>query len=173
MRKLALTLLPLLLLACDREPMAPKATPVPSFAATSDWTTEVLDLPAGDFTFYAPCIDDWFDEVGPITNSFHTVTTNNGSLLYIKVGFLEGFHLVGDRTGMWNPAVPNQQGTYVERIPGGPGSYTFHYYLTPYFYVNEVSGTKMNWTLMLKVTINANGQVTVDRDMEPCNIVGK
>ena len=66
MRKLALTLVPLLLLACSREPTAPDAAPAPTFAATSDWTDSVLNLPPGDIKFYASCINDMMDEVGPI-----------------------------------------------------------------------------------------------------------
>ena len=173
MRRLALTLVPLLLVACGREPAAPDAVPVPTFKTTSDWTDVVVDLPAGDAKYYAACVDDWLDEVGPILQSFHTVTTNNGSLGYIKVRLLDGFHLVGDNTGIWNPAVPNQGGAWVERIPAVKDGYTFHYIITPYQIVNEVSGTKINWPLMLNVTINANGTVTVNRDYEPCNILGK
>ena len=47
MRTLALTIVSLLLLACAREPAAPDMS-VPSFAATSDWTDQVVNLPPGD-----------------------------------------------------------------------------------------------------------------------------
>jgi hypothetical protein len=174
MRKLALALVPLLLLGCSREPAAPDAVLAPTFSATSDWNEEVFDLPAGDIKFFAPCVDDWFDEVGPILNRFHLVTTKDGSLFYIKVRQLDGFHIVGDKTGVWNPAVPNQEATYTERIPAGViGSYSFHYSLIPYIFVSEVNGTKIDWPLLLKVTINPNGEVTVNRDFEPCHILGK
>lgn len=173
MRKLALTLVPLLVLACGQEPVAPEAVPAPAFAATSDWTDVVVDLPAGDFKFYAPCVDDYFDEVGPILLSFHTVTTDNGTLFYSKLRVLEGFHIVGDRTGLWNQAVPNQGGTSVQHIPAGTGSYTFHYNLDPYLYVSEASGTKMNWPYQVKVTVTPNGQVAVNRTADWCKIIGK
>lgn len=174
MRKLALTIVPVLLAACNREPATADSAILPQYSATSDWTEQVFDLPSGDSKFYAPCVGDWFDEVGPISNRFHTVTTDNGSLLYIKVRQLSGFRIVGDKTGIWNPAVPNQEGTYTERIPAGQtGSYSFHYSLIPYIFVSEVSGTKIDWPLLLKVTINANGVVTVNRDFEPCHILGK
>jgi len=176
MRKPLLTLVPLLfLVSCDQEPAAPTlqaVQPTPAFAAASDWTEEVLDLPAGDIRFHAPCVNDWFDEVGPVLNRHHTVTTINGSLVYIKVRQLDGFHIVGDKTGIWNPALPDQEGTYTERIPAGATAYSFHYSLIPYIFVSEESGTKMNWPLLLKVTINANGQVTVNLDFE-CKILGK
>jgi hypothetical protein len=173
MRKPALTLMSLLFLACGKEPAAPDAALLPAFSATSDWTDQVVNLPPGDVKYYAPCVDDSLDEVGPILQSFHTVTTGNGTYFFIKVRVLEGFHLVGDATGIWNPAVPNQQATYSERVSGVNGSYSLHFrtFLTPI--VNEVSGTKINWPLRITVTINANGQVTVDRAIEACNIVGK
>ena len=174
MRALPLTLLPLFLVACERQAVAPYAALRPAFSATSDWTDQLVNLPPGDEKFYAPCVDDWFDEVGPILQSWHIVTTDNGSLVYLKVRFPDGYHNVGDRTGIWNPAVPGQEATYTERIPAGEaGSYTFHYSLTPFIMVSEVSGTKIDWTLHLKVTINPNGEVTVNRDFEPCHILGK
>jgi len=172
MRRLALTLVSLLSLACGREPTAPDAGLVPAFAATSDWNDQVVNLPPGDVKYYASCIDDMMDEVGPLLQSFHTVATANGTYGYIKIRWLDGFHLVGDATGIWNPAVPNQQATYAERISDISGSYRFHFSTNPYQIVNEVSGTKVNWALRITVTVNANGQLTVDRAMEPCNIVG-
>lgn len=173
MRKLALTLVPLLLLACSREPTAPDAAPTPTFAATSDWTDSVVNLPPGDFKFYASCINDMMDEVGPILQSFHTVTTAKGTYFYIKIRWLDGFHLVGDSTGVWNPAAPNQQATYGERISGVNGSYSFRFRTTPYQIVSELTGTTINWPLRITVTITANGLVTVDRTFEQCNIIGK
>lgn len=149
------------------------ADPAPTFAVTSDWTDVRLDLPAGDIKFYAPCVDDWFDEVGSYIQSIHTVTTDDGSLFYIKFRSLEGFRIVGDRTGNWNLGVPIQQASWVERIPKGTGSYSFNFSLNPYLYVNEVSGIKMNWPLLVKVTINANGQLTVNRESFLCKILGK
>ena len=167
--------IPLSLLAVACESVSGPAAPLlaPTFAATSDWTDVRLDLPAGDIKFYAPCVDDWFDEVGSYIQSIHTVTADNGSLFYIKFRSLEGFQIVGDRTGKWNLGVPIQQATWVERIPGGTGSYSFNFSLNPYLYVNEASGVRMNWPLLVKVTVNANGQVTVNREMFLCKILGQ
>lgn len=173
MRRLALTLVSLLLLACNRESVAPDTGLVPTFAATSDWTDQVVNLPPGDVKYYASCIGDMMDEVGPLLQSFHTVTTANGTHFYIKIRWLDGFHLVGDSTGIWNPAVPNQQAMYSERISAVNESYSFHFSTNPYQIVNEVSGTKVNWPLRVTVTVNANGQVTVDRLAGACNIIGK
>jgi hypothetical protein len=174
MRRLALALVSLLFLACSKEPAAPDAAMVPTFTATSDWTDQVVNLPLGDFKFYAPCVNDSLDEVGPLLQSFHMVTTANGTIFFIKIRWLDGFHLVGDATGIWNPAVPNQQATFFEKtISLANGSYSFHFNTNPYQIVNEASGIKINWPVKTTVTINANGQVTVDRTREPCNIVGK
>jgi len=171
---LRLTLpLSLLAVACESVPDPAAPGPAPMFAATSDWTDVPLDLPAGDIKFYAQCVDDWFDEIGSYVQSIHTVAVDDGSLFYIKFRSLEGFQIVGDRTGEWNLAVPTQQATWVERIPGGTGSYSFNFSLNPYVYMNAVSGVKMNWPLLVKVTINATGQVTVNREMSLCRILGR
>lgn len=167
------------LVACKEQPTAPPqqthTAPAPSFsAATSGWTEFVFTADSGDGTFYAPCIDDYLDEIGHIEFRVHTVTTDNGSLTTHHVHVLDDFHLRGDRTGTWEPALPNlMYGTYEEHSPGVNGAYEFRDNFNPYFYVNTVSGTKMNFPLKLKVTINANGEVTVDRSVERCDIVGK
>ena len=173
MRRFAPTFVSLLFVACNGAPAAPDVALLPAFSATSDWTDQVVNLPPGDVKYYASCVDDMLDEVGPLLQSFHTVTTANGTHFFIKIRWLDGFHLVGDVTGIWNPAVPNQQATYAERISEVNGSYIFHFRANPYQIVNEVSGTKINWPLRVTVTVNANGQVTVDRLFEACNIIGK
>jgi hypothetical protein len=172
MKRLALASISLLFLACGEEPAGPDVALTPSFlAAQTDWTDQVVNLPAGDEYFYADCIDDQLDEVGPLLWNIHTVTEDNGTLFYIKIRWLDGFHLVGSRTGIWNPAVPNQGGVYVERISGVSGSYSFHFTTSPYSIVNETTGTKLLWPLFVQITIDANGQMRVNRVWGMCKIV--
>lgn len=172
MRSIALTLVPLFLLACDREPVAPDAALPPSFAATSEWTEQVGNDPAGDGTWAMSCIDDVVDIVGPSLMRFHAVTTADGSLFSFQWLALDGYRLVGDKTGVWNAVEPNR-GTLTERFPGAVGSYVLHYTLNQVF-VNETRGARLSWPFKAKVTIDANGQIRVDRVMDPgCSIVGK
>ena len=72
MRKLALTLIPLLLLACNQEPTAPASGPAPSFSATSEWQEVVLSL---DWVLYNQCLDEDLHGTGTSFISVHAVTT--------------------------------------------------------------------------------------------------
>lgn len=178
MRKLlAILALGATVMACSDQATSPQGkgpavAPRASLAATSDWTEVLLNLPAGDGAFYADCTDDFLDEVGPALLRYHTVATENGTLLSFQLRTLDGYHLVGVKTGIWNP-VPPQQGVLTERIPGAVGSYTFHYSLTQGFQ-NVASGTRIYWPTQTKVTVNANGTVTVEREkFEACHIVGQ
>lgn len=178
MRKLlAILALGATVVACSDQATSPQGkgpavAPRGSLAATSDWTEEVLDLPAGDAAFYADCTDDSLDEVGPALLRYHTVATENGTLFSFQLRTLDGYHLVGVKTGIWNP-VPPQQGVLTERIPEAVGSFTFHYSLTQGFQ-NVASGTRIYWPTQTKVTVNANGTVAVVREkFEACHIVGQ
>jgi len=175
---LALALPVALLMACKDQPSAPleqtHSAAAPSFAATSGWSEFVYYAEPG-YKIYATCIDDSLDEIGHIQFRVHTVTTDNGSLVTHHVHVLDDFHLLGDKTGIWKPALPNLlYGTYEEHSSAVNGAYEFRDNFNPYIYVNQVSGTKINWPLKLKMTINANGVVTVDRSPagEWCNIIG-
>ena len=176
-RMLAVLALGAAVIACSEQATSPSdrtpaAIPMASVAATSDWTEQLMDAPLGDYTYYANCIDDFLDEVGPVLLRYHTVTTGGGSLLYFQVQPLDGYHLVGDKTGIWNPVLP-QQGTFTERFPGSVGSYALHYTLMQGF-VNEASGTRIFWPTTSKVTINPNGTLTVERGVwDVCHIAGQ
>lgn len=177
-RLLAVLALGAVVVACSEQATSPQTerratTPGISFAATSGWSEPVYYAPPGDGTFYAPCIDDYVDEIGHMLWRIHTVTTANGYLITHHVRVLDDWHLLGDKTGIWKP-LPNQlYGTYQEHGSLVNGVYEFRDNINPYIYVNEVSGTKMNFPLKVRVTINANGVVTVDRFVETCDIVGQ
>ena len=170
MRRLALLLVPLFLVACDREPVAPDVDPTFA-AATSEWTTTVVEFPAGDQFFYCAAVDDTFDEVGHVQERLHTVSTDEGFLLFFKWRGLDDFHLVAERTGDWYPAT-NGTSTYVERGSFTHDTYTFSFRAEPYIMVSENSGMKIRWPVRIHMTVNANGQVTVDHYAEPCQILG-
>jgi len=172
----ALALPVALLVACKDQPSAPlqqtDGAQVPSFAATSGWSEFVYYVEPG-YKFYAACIDDSVDESGHQQVRLHTVTTDNGSLITYQIHVLDDWHVLGDKTGIWKPALPNLlYAKYEERSSLVNGAYEFRINFNPYIYVNEVSGTKINNPLKLKMTINANGAVTVDRSQEGCNIIG-
>lgn len=171
MRRLALTLVPLLLFACSRETAAPDAARVPTFSAASDWTEESIDLPAGDAWSYASCIDDWMDEVGGLRLRYHFVDTPSGWLVYWKQSS-EGYYNVGVRTGNWYLAAP-LAGAAVQRASLANDGFKFVYNIDPAILVNEGSGTRINWPLRVTVTVNANGELKVERFANPCNTIGK
>ena len=100
MRKLALTIVPLVLLACGREPLAShtNATPSlgastaqPSYSATSASTNAPVAFP----------FEVTFDDINPCTGLVHTVTVSGTSYVQILDNGLISIHT--DRTITTSP----------------------------------------------------------------------
>lgn len=98
---LAFVIAPLLLFACDREPVAPEIAP-PLFSAThGEFVIEGTD----DFTDYVPCANDGLGELlqwsGPFRVTFRTVTSPSGNELWKNVGSetLDGYLVEGVTSG--------------------------------------------------------------------------
>lgn len=96
-----IVLVPLLLLACDREPVAPDIDP-PLFSAThGEFVAEGTD----DFTDYVSCANDGLGESlhwsGPWRLTVSTVTSNSGNELWKwkGVGYLDGYTVEGLTSG--------------------------------------------------------------------------
>ncbi|UCC71411.1 MAG: hypothetical protein JSV86_13575 [Gemmatimonadota bacterium] len=102
----ALLIVPLLLLACDREPVAPDTptpdTPTPSFSAThGEFVVEGTD----DATFFVSCANDGLGEMvhfeGPFRISGTTVTSSSGNWLGKAEAYeyLDGHQVTGLTSG--------------------------------------------------------------------------
>jgi len=161
-RCLSLTLLPLLLVACERQAVAPDRTDTPQFAATH-----------GQFTTTFSFVDDPADctanrrigEVllftGQLTYVERTTTTSSGnanvSYYYI---YDPAVHLVGQTSGtVWMIDATSTRITGNYNVHGDGSSWED---LLNEFYTN-VNGAHLHLISNYHVTVDANGNVTATR----------
>jgi len=80
MRRIAFTLVPLLLFACDRQPVAPDAIAAPQFQATTEWRrySEVWD----PSTENVPCRGTDFSIYGELAIRWHIVKASAERVQY-------------------------------------------------------------------------------------------
>ena len=106
MRRVALLLVPLLLFACDRTPVAPDIAP--TFGATK---SELVGSGTESFSQYLTCIDEVGEWSGPFSYLYTVTTTPSGNELWqlSEYNYLEGYQMVGQSSGdVWtivNPRV--------------------------------------------------------------------
>lgn len=161
MRCLPLTVLPLVLLACERQPVAPDQVLRPEFAATSDWTrlSFLFDFPG----VFVACRGETMHFYGEVPYQWHQVTSASGVYNY-------HFQL--------SPATPGSppyygvgetSGTVYLYKNGGPLNESFHLaagevhtYLDREAYVAE-NGDRLIVNRTFHITTNANGQLTVNK----------
>ena len=161
MRKLALALIPSLVLACDRGPAAPAAVSAPAFAASSDWTRSsfFFDFPG----VLVPCRRETMHFYGEVPYTSHQVSSASG---------VYNYHFQLSPQTPNNPpyyAVGETSGKVYLYKNGGPLNESFHLaagevhtYLDRETYVAE-NGDRLVTDLTFHVTTNANGQLTADK----------
>ena len=158
MRKLSLTLVPLLFLACGREPVGPTA---PVFGATSDWTGASLFL---SNAFYVPCLDDTVRFSGEVPYTLHEVASAAGpsgyTLRFIPVTPLtpqfSAVALTSGRTFWYQYGLPYNE-TF-RLVPGQVLNLKWHE-----VYRAEVGRDRLYNDGTIHLTINAGGVLVVDR----------
>lgn len=163
-------LVPLVLFACDREPAAPEVDLppefAPEFAATSEWYEDEFVLPEGDFFFYAPCVDDWFDEIGTVVRRRHRVIKDDGvALIKWQIRAGDDYVARGDMTGDWYAISGWNSQIITTSNPAYHYSWNLHWVVK-----NATTGTVLDWPIRVTVVENANGEVTVDHYAEPCKV---
>ena len=158
MRKLALPLVPLLLLACGREPVAPTA---PVFGATSDWTRASLFI---ENRVYVSCLDDTVRFSGEVPYPLHEVVSAAGPSGY-AFRFLpvtpvtpqfSAVALTSGKTYWYGNGLPYNESFRV--VPGQVLQLKWHE-----VYLAESGRDRLYNDGSLHVTVNANGLVVVDR----------
>jgi len=161
MRPLSLTLLPLLLAACEQPPVAPDQAPGPSFQAASEWTRASFsyDFPG----VFVACRGETMHFYGEVPYKMHEVTTASGGYNY--------FFQLSPATPASPPyyGVGETSGKVYLYKNGGPLNESFHLaagevhtYLDRETYVAE-NGDRLSVDRTFHITTNANGQLTVDR----------
>lgn len=162
-RCLLLTLLPLLLVACERQPVAPDRLVKPQFAATRDIVTGsvyLVDDPA-DCTAN-PNIGEVVLFTGRINVAFVATTTPSGNIdTTLKTIYDPAAHLVGQTSGtvwMINPINTHPIGITLVHGDGSVNRVTIHE-----FYSNA-AGARLMLKVNALVTVDSNGNVRVSRD---------
>lgn len=154
-------LLILLLPACGRDPIAPGANLLPTFAATTDWSRGVmfLDFPGipiacrGENHHFFGETPYRQLEVTDASGGYHyrfqfaPVTPNDAP--YLSVGETSG------QVFVYKNGLPIN-----ETLQLGPGE--VYVYNDREMYVAE-NGDKLTVSLRIHVTVNANGDLVVDR----------
>jgi hypothetical protein len=163
--RLALLAAPLMLLACDREPAAPEVDVAPSLGATSDWLEDDYTIPANP-PYYAPCIDDYVVEQGTVHRRRHRVIQDDGAVLIRwQVWPGDDYVVRGTATGDWYPVSGFHNKIITTLKVGVHQSWTLHYVVE-----NATTGMVLDWPVRSTFILNANGEITVDRFVEPCTV---
>ena len=164
MRCLSLTLLPLFLVACDRQLVAPDRTMGPQFEATHNGITDIVDLvddPA-DCTANAR-IGEIVLENGRITVVTRTTTASSGNV--DVTGFMTydpSNRLVGQTSGtVWTIDAARTHPFFHDNVHGAGESFQT---VTNEYWINA-NGAQLLIRGNAHVTVNANGSVAVERPL--------
>lgn len=168
MQRLALILIPLLLIGCDREPVAPDTLVAPDLAATSTWTRASLFL---DFVYangVNTCVGEAWHGYGEVPYTFHEVANGAGGYSY-TYRFLPvtpttpQYSLTGLTSGTtwwYDNGLP-----YNESYHAGPGEVLQLKWHEGYH--SDGSGTspiqRLFFDGVTHATVNADGELVVDR----------
>lgn len=158
MRRLALALIPLFLLACGREPVAPGTDPAPTFAATHTISNE-FDFP-DTRTVSASCLSEDIVFNG-VVHILVTETISDGHYSFHLTGQPQQLYGVGQDTGLPWKATGATTWTINEVLPEEfPYSETF----VDRYHLVGPHGSQFWLKEVYKVTVNGVGDVVVEFD---------
>jgi len=163
MRPVFLALLPFLLLACERQPVAPNQAVRPEFAAIRSEITgffEEIDGPA-DCTAN-PRVGEIVLFPGRINYVLRALTTPSGNVdTTLKFFYDPAVRLVGETSGtIWMINTTNTQPIALFLVHGNGAVNKINEHE---FYTNAAGGHLL-LVVNYQVTLNANGDVKVSRD---------
>ncbi len=163
MRHLPLTLFSLLLVACERQPVAPDGSVRPQFEATHGVITgsfEEIDGPA-DCTAN-PRIGEILLFTGKINYVLTAITTPSGNVdTTVKFIYDPAVRLVGQTSGtVWRIDPTSTRPVFILLVHGN-GLVTQN--AEHEFYTNA-AGARLLLLRNYHVTVDANGNITVSRD---------
>ena len=164
-RLLPLTLLPLLL-ACDRQPVAPDRVVVPAFAATNAATrgevTGAIDFVDDPSDCTAnPRIGEILLFTGHLTYVERTTTTTSGNVnMTVSLTYDPAVRLVGQTSGtVWMIDAARTHPQFHDNLHGAGESYEN----TATEYYTNANGAWLHLRVNEHLTVNANGTVAVTR----------
>jgi len=161
--RLSLTLLPLLLVACERQPLAPDRALRPEFAATRTEITDFFEETDGPADCTAnPRIGEIVLFTGRINYVLRATTTPSGNVDTTMQFFYDpAVHLVGQTSGtVWMINPTNTQPILIFLFHGNGVVNKINEHE---FYTNG-AGAHLMLVVNYLVVANANGKVTVSRD---------
>jgi|SRR6185437_11793303 len=163
MRRIPVTLLLLLLVACERQPLAPDPADRPQFQAIRSEITgffEEVDDPADCSA--NPRIGEILLFTGRINYVLRVTTTPSGNVdTTLKFIYDPAVHLVGQTSGtMWMINPTNTRPIFILRVHGN-GLETQN--VGQEFYTNA-AGAHLLLIANFHVTVDANGNVRASRD---------
>lgn len=169
MRRAVLLLVPVLLLACDRQPVGPDDEPTLS-AANVEWEYEVVSNSGFE---YPPCRDEGHSISGEAWVKRQFVENDNRLIVKVQAGPLEGYKLVGLTSGeVWLPTPGLMNGvaqTFIRIYPLGE-PFQVHTIITQWKFENQTTGEVLNFPFYQHATRNAAGEFTVIHTLEPCHV---
>lgn len=163
MRGVPLTLIPLVLAACERQPVAPDRTVRPQFAATRSEITGTIDFVDDPADCTAnPKIGEIVLFTGTINYVLRATTTPSGNVdTTVKFIYDPAVHLVGQTSGtVWMIDPTNTRPVFILLVHGN-GLVTQN--AEHEFYTNA-AGARLLLLRNFHVTVAANGNLTVSRD---------
>jgi hypothetical protein len=164
MRHLSVTLLPLLLVACERQPVAPDQALAPQFQATRSVVTNTFDLVDDPSDCTAnPTIGEILRFTGHITFVVSTTTASSGNVAVTAFSTYDpAAHLVGQTSGsVWMVDAARRRGVYHDDVHGAGESFEA---VANEYYTNA-SGAQLHLRANENMTLNANGTIVVNRPL--------
>lgn len=164
MRSLSLTLLPMLLVACERQPVAPDRTVSPQLAATHSEVTNTFDFVDDPADCTAnPRIGEILLFTGRVMVVVRTTTASSGNVG--ETGFFTydpAVHLVGQTSGnVWMIDAARTHPMYHDNLHGAGESFES---VTNEYYTNA-SGARLNIRGNAHLTVTGQGRVALDRPL--------
>ena len=164
MRGLSLTLLPLLLFACERQPVAPKRALGPQFEATRSEVSHTIDFVDDPADCSAnPRIGEIVLFTGRLTYVANTTTASSGNVnMTVFFTYDPAVHMVGQTSGtVWMIDAARTHPFYHDNLHGAGESIEGP---TNEYYTNA-NGARLNLRNNVHLTVTGQGTVAVDRPL--------
>jgi hypothetical protein len=163
MRRLPLTLLPLLLVACERQPVAPDRAAAPQFQATRSEVTNTIDFVDDPADCTAnPKIGEILLFTGRLTYVVRTTTASSGNVnMTAFFTYDPAVHLVGQTSGTWMIDAARTHPMYHDNVHDAGESFEA---ITNEYYTNA-SGAKLHIRSNVHLTVTGQGRIALDRPL--------
>ncbi len=164
MRSVPLTLLPLLLVACERTPAAPDHVIGPAFQAIRSEVTNTIDLVDDPSDCTAnPRIGEILLFTGRITLAVRTTSASSGNVDVTAFATYDpAIHLVGRTSGtVWMIDAARTHPMYHDNVHGAGESFEG---VTNEYYTNA-SGAQLHLRNNVHLTVTGQGRIALERPL--------